>query len=94
MLQAEKRDELRLKQKAELAAKNANALLDAETEKRIGKEVLGKLELELRRELEGEDDGSVTDGQQEHDEEFGDGKNMFAVELLYLMRTATDILGY
>lgn len=86
-----------MKQKAELAAKNANALLDAEIEKRIGKEVLGKLELELRRELEGDEENSMSEEleqEQELDEEFGDGKNMFAAELLYLMRTATDILGY
>mmetsp|Transcript_3291 Transcript_3291/g.5126 ORF Transcript_3291/g.5126 Transcript_3291/m.5126 type:complete len:745 (+) Transcript_3291:67-2301(+) len=146
MSEAEKKEEMLLKQRAELRAKQSAVLLDPEVEAKLGNDILEALEEDIARELELElevdvedtetmtgDEGANIDpmsaprlskesslwsrvastvgddiDEQRRDDEaiFGNRRrrrtttkgnivvvNEFASELLYIMRTATEMLG-
>jgi hypothetical protein len=61
MTEKEKKEELIMKQRAELAIKKGTAELDPEIEKEIAMEVLEALESELTKLLSDNDDGSMID---------------------------------
>jgi hypothetical protein len=61
MTEKEKKEELIMKQRAELAIKKGTAELDLEIEKEIAMEVLEALESELTKLLSDNDDGSMID---------------------------------